>query len=257
MNKDLKPKFKWNGSAPLSKEKVFRPVLEKSSNKETMDSSPMTRSLLEQHINASTYMIKENSAGPLYSVKYLGITKGQIGILSKRSPIPHLSPLEFCKDVPLTLINSYANEKRNSSRPGNKLGHVSNAEPLVTEFSNDKSEVYEEENFPDPENYNEFVVHTYARPKALVSVRKMYNNEEVTRKAVIVPYNRVGISGWKLSRPRTANEEPNLTKRAKSRCYSKRANKEKKVADIPEFFNEPYLKHLADKRNGLDSKRML
>lgn len=258
MNKNLKPKFKWDGSAPLSKEKVYKPVLEKSSNKETRDNSPITNSLLEQHINANLNKVKENSTGPLYSVKYLGITKGQIGILSKRSPIPQLSPLETCKDVPLTLINSYASEKRTNSRLANKLINNSNADPLITDFSNDKSEdAHEEENFPDPENYNEFVVHTYARPKALISVRKMFNNEEITRKPVIVPYNRVGISGWKLSRPKTATDEQNFTKRAKSRCYSRKADKEKKVRDIPEFYNEPYLKYLAEKKNALDSKRVL
>lgn len=256
MNKNVKTKFKWDGAAPLSKEKVFKPVLDKSCTKETRDNSPALNYFIAQDGGIGRKDDYQN--GPLYSVKYLGITKGQIGILSKRTPIPQLSPLETCKDVPLTLINSSISHKKSDNRLINKLINNNKTDALITDFSVEKIEdVPEEENFPDPEVYNEYVVHTYARPKALVSIRKAYNEEDTIKRPVIVPYNRVGISGWKLSRPKTAAESNSSKKRAKSRCFSRRIPKEKQTPDIPEYFNEPYLKYLAEKKNGLSSNRAL
>ena len=46
------------------------------------------------------------------------------------------------------------------------------------------------------------IIHTFARPKALASIKRDYS-KNLQRKPIIMPYNRVGISGWKLSRPKT------------------------------------------------------
>ena len=67
-----------------------------------------------------------------YSVKYLGIARGQIGILSKRLPIPRRS----------------------------QVGKF-----LVPQMP------FEDEG-PRPEDYDEQVVHTYSRPNGLIPVKK-------------------------------------------------------------------------------------
>ena len=143
-----------------------------------------------------------SNSSPCYSIKYLGVTKGQIGILSKRSPIPYLSPLETCKDVPLVLINSSTANRGISNRLLNKLvsgtGHLE-LKPDIQETFIEK-EAYEQEtdnDFPNPEEYDEFVIHTYARPKALVSVRKadIYEYNPPIHKPVNIPNQRLGISG--------------------------------------------------------------
>jgi hypothetical protein len=193
---------------------------------------------------------EDQSSGPLYSIKYLGITKGQIGILSKRSPIPYLSPLEACKDVPLTLINSSLSDRKTSSRMLNRLINIPNPAPLISDISFEKSEEkQEEENFPDPEIYNEKIIHTYARPKAFICIKKS-NVEDgiIPKKAVVMPYNRVGISGWKLSRPKTASRPEGSARPIKTRSLTRRTRPDQPKPDLSDYFNEPYLKYLAEKR---------
>ena len=72
-----------------------------------------------------------------YSVKYLGIAKGQIGILSKRLPMPQRS----------------------------SVGKYLNAHPPADNEA------------PRPEEYNEQVIHTYSRPKALIPVKKKQDEQ--------------------------------------------------------------------------------
>jgi hypothetical protein len=51
-----------------------------------------------------------------------------------------------------------------------------------------------------------FVVHTYARPRRLVSVREKHSNKDISndsKKQLSSPTIRLGISGWKLSKPRS------------------------------------------------------
>ena len=143
---------------------------------------------------------------PLYSMKYLGITNGQIGILSKRAPIPYISPLEACKDVPFALINSSLNDRNKSTRLLNRL--ISNPEQLVFQPEPAQENIEKiEDDFPDPNLYNEYIIHTYARPRGLMKVNK--NDEpdqnQPVNKPIQIPYHRVGFSGWKLSRPKSSN----------------------------------------------------
>ena len=147
----------------------------------------------------SIYSTQNNiqSTSPCYSIKYLGITKGQIGILSKRTPIPYLSPLEACKDVPMSLINSSIPNHRTSSRLINKLISIP-TQPI--DIKPDTQEVLIEkesdDEFPNPEFYDEFVIHTYARPRGLITAKKDDSNiYELRHPPVQIPYHRVGISG--------------------------------------------------------------
>ena len=232
------------------KSRKIKTSLEPTKTSETPQDFQTSTSLL---IQAQDSIYKEmDQSAPLYSIKYLGITKGQIGILSKRTPIPYLSPLEACKDVPLTLINSSLSDRKVSSRMINRLINVPNPAPVNLEFSVDKPEKKtEEENFPDPEIYNEKIIHTYARPKALVSVKRdLGETEGLKRKPIVTPYNRVGISGWKLSRPKTAMLSEESARPLKTRSLTRRTKHEKVKPDLTEYFNEPYLKYLAEKKKS-------
>jgi hypothetical protein len=244
-------KYIWESAVPDKlKSRKIKSSLEPTKTSEAPQDCNTSTSLLMQ-AQDSIYKEMDQSA-PLYSIKYLGITKGQIGILSKRTPIPYLSPLEACKDVPLTLINSSLSDRKISSRMINRLINVPNPAPLNLDFSVDKPEKKtEEENFPDPEIYNEKIIHTYARPKALVSVKKEFGEGEGSqRKPVVTPYNRVGISGWKLSRPKTAMRSEASARPLKTRSLTRRTKLEKTKPDLTDYFNEPYLKFLAEKRKS-------
>lgn len=200
-------------------------------------------------VQSSPLDLKSNP--PCYSIKYLGVTKGQIGILSKRAPIPYMSPLDTCKDVPLTLINHTGRYTKASNRILNKIL----SEPIQTVFKPDPPEILiekvSEEKFPSPEAYDEYVIHTYARPKALVTIHKedSYESNEVQHKPVQIPYHRVGISGWKLSRPKSSKpQSSNGKKKIMGKAEKKHERKMKKF-DLPEYYNEPYLKFLAEKKS--------
>jgi hypothetical protein len=196
---------------------------------------------------------------PYYSIKYLGVTRGQMGILSKRAPIPYLSPLEACKDVPLTLINASVADRRPASRIINKLITVPTAAENRVEVVEEPQKTEEEDEMPNPELYDEYVIHTYARPKALVTVRKSDTERmmEERHKPIEIPYHRVGISGWKLSRPKTAEIEKSRSfQGAKPKVQARKSNKTPGKINMPEFYNEPYLQYLAEKKKkGAENKR--
>ena len=242
-------KYIWDSAAPdKAKSRKIKSSLEQTKITETPQDCLTSTSLLMQ---VQDSILKENDqAAPLYSIKYLGITKGQIGILSKLTPIPYLSPLEACKDVPLALINSSLSDRKISSRMINRLINVPSPAPIHLEFSVEKpEEKLEEENCPDPEIYNEKIIHTYARPKALACLKKDYA-ESLERRPVVMPYNRVGISGWKLSRPKTAARPESGARPLKTRSLNRRIKQEKPKDDLSQHFNEPYLKYLAEKRKS-------
>lgn len=133
---------------------------------------------------------------PSYSIKYLGITNGQIGILSKRTPIPQLSPLESCKDVPLPLIYSTSKDMRQTnsiinqiidSRPNSKSNtridykpnEINYISPVVHLSKKVESDVVIDESlYPNPDAYNKHVIHTYARPRGLVAHQKQFSDAD-------------------------------------------------------------------------------
>ena len=253
-----KSQFKWIGSIPDWYKSPSRSIksalhLKRSSmSKESKNSQP----LLIDHYKDSSICFSPNNnfnISPCYSIKYLGITKGQIGILSKRAPIPYISPLEACKDVPLAIINSSISDQKTSSRLLNKLitkpvpMAYKPESPKVQEIEKSITEEIIDDDFPDPEAYDEFVIHTYARPKGLITVKKeeFYDPPHIP---IQIPYHRVGVSGWKLSRPKsTCNERPSKSSRSTRKVPHKSEAKTRRN-DMPEYHNEPYLKFLAEKK---------
>lgn len=251
--------FRWESSIPDWLKDRSRPV------KSAMDSNRRL-SISKDFKNSDTYTHDQitkmptiqssptelRPSAPCYSIKYLGVTKGQIGILSKRAPIPFMSPLETCKDVPMTLINSSVGEKKSASRILNKIL----TQPMQPVFRADPPEEPIEkepdEDFPNPEAYDEFVIHTYARPKALVTVHRedFFEESDSIHKPVQIPYHRVGISGWKLSRPKSSNPRTSSSQRRYLKKPEFKHMKKQKKHDLPEYYNEPYLKLIAEKRKN-------
>ncbi|OMJ67786.1 hypothetical protein SteCoe_34963 [Stentor coeruleus] len=264
-NKDTKSSFKkektfrWESSIPDWTKDRSRPLKSAmnfnqhtSTSKDFKNTETYTQDQLTKMPTMQSSTSELRPGIPCYSIKYLGVTKGQIGILSKRAPIPFMSPLETCKDVPMTLINSSVGEKKSTSRILNKIL----TQPMQPVFRPDPPEEPIEkeldEDFPNPEAYDEFVIHTYARPKALVTVHKddFFNESELIHKPVEIPYHRVGISGWKLSRPKSSNPRTlSSQRRYLMKPELKYMNKTKKH-DLPEYYNEPYLKFIAEKRKN-------
>ena len=230
--------------------------------KATQESSNMIiRPGFQINSNAS---IAGNNNNVYYSIKYLGITKGQIGILSKRSLMPCLSSYQTCKDVPLAVINSSISKP--SSRQTQRIirssvidnrGSIIITEPIkesepqevkkVEKISYEliESSVTPENEDPHPEDYNEYVIHTYARPNGLTSVRKPYK-ERFEPTPVKVSKPREGVAGWKLSRPRTAERRPVSSVRVTQKKIERKIERE----ELNEFFNEPYLKFLHEKKRN-------
>ncbi|CAG9321579.1 unnamed protein product [Blepharisma stoltei] len=241
---------------------------------------------------------------PCYSIKYLGITNGQIGILSKRAPIPQLSPLESCKDVPLPLIYSTSKDTRISNsiinqiitRPTSKSNerfeykppeNFTSPSPILSNIKkSEQTIVIDETLYPNPEAYNKYIIHTYARPRGLITQQKDFPNEHdqnfidleafnskfiqmkrrfdlSKQKPVETPVYRTGVTGWKLSRPKSTSPGKRYLKTFEnSKEFQQKPDssteKTQEVStqpdDISQFYNEPYLKYLSENK-GLHIKR--
>ena len=99
-------------------------------------------------------------------------------------------------------------------------------------------------------------MHTYARPKALVGVKRdLGESEGLKRKPFFTRYNRVGISAWKLSRPKTAMLSEETARPPKTRSLTRRTKYQKIKPDQTEYFNELYLKYLAEKKKSNNQVR--
>ena len=120
-----------------------------------------------------------------YTLHYIGVCNGEMGILSQRKPIP----------VPLK------SSPKHISTDTISLGNEANSLP-------------QEYLRPSPHLYNEFLVHTFTKPHLLtpvssprdvksgrqdVVVRGNYRNLHDIKPAVV---GRKGISGWKLTTSR-------------------------------------------------------
>ncbi|OMJ86006.1 hypothetical protein SteCoe_12574 [Stentor coeruleus] len=178
-----------------------------------------------------------------YSIKYLGITNGQIGILSKRNQIPQSSAIETYKDTPLVIINTSGNDNKSSrnliNSLANKLENFPSKEPLGN---------YIDDLIPNSNDHNEFIIHTYARPRALNAIRRSQKKEFSADavKPASAALQRNGICGWKLTRPKTTVPKK---ERLNKSCIEK-FQIECKHLDINDAYGEPYLKHLAKVRKS-------
>ena len=216
----------------------------------------------------ASYATKE-TLPPSYAIQYLGVTNGQIGIWTKRTTIPQLSPLESCKDVPLPLIYSSVPEKKSPTFIEKLVKN--NPTPIQDEYNieevKDGSQVSTEEEGvaqPNPELYDQYIIHTYARPRCLSSYRKSREQVEYCRlnpefhkvqnrfqlkksKVVEAPMYRTGVSGWKLTRPRSSMSIKKRKSRTAPKQKSSTPLKFHEKESVESYYNEPYLKFLAQK----------
>jgi len=134
-----------------------------------------------------------------YTVKYLGITNGEIGILSQRKPLT--SPKSLARTRPSTqqMSRLTMSAKELSTPPSFYMQSMEAAKDVFpAEFLK-----------PDPWKYDEYLVHTYSRPRRLNSVKKEAENshnaplEAIFRPATAIKPLRKGVSGWKLTRPKS------------------------------------------------------
>ena len=209
--------------------------------------SKKARSFLLKRTESSAARSLEKTLGEsslFYSIKYLGVTKGLIGILSKRSRIPQLSPLETCKNVPLARINS----SMSSKKPKIIIQNHELTESAVN-IQTFKEEISPSEPLLSPEINEEFVVHTYARPKRLVATQKSAQRAFDTKNiAVQCKRSRSGLVGWKLIRPKTTTSEkqrPDQRLRKKSKDALQIDCKHIKIHT---GYSEPYLRYLEEKK---------
>ena len=134
-----------------------------------------------------------------YTVKYVGITNGELGVLSQRKPL--LSPKNQYRTFaqgPLT--------------------------PQVRTTSEEAGEERIPEEFvrPKPEKYDEFIVHKYSRPRPLTASRRERGPSPLTPNWCLegskcgtpthdvrpAKIERKGVSGWKLAWSRPTSSLP-------------------------------------------------
>ena len=164
-----------------------------------------------------------------YSIKYLGITNGEIGILSQRKPIP-------CKSLHSHHLPKAQSLLHLLSDPVESL-HPSYDSPLeerTRENAAGTQDDLEDSLVPEPERYNEFVVTKYLKARPLTPGKRGVEGKgslayqrrvvgEGNQSALGLHYitpefqparrQRRGVSGWKLSRPHSSVA---LTRPAKS-----------------------------------------
>jgi hypothetical protein len=168
----------------------------------------------------------EYSSPSFYSIKYLGVTNDQIGILSKRTRIPKLSPMETCKDVPLAVINGAAGVLKKDSSYRHLNSQSRNSSPPRMQSSGKQ----------------DYVIHTYARPRGLSTSHKRIKKEKRNMCALINEKHSESraVSGWKLTRPKNHSQ---LRSRAEPEGEVLRGYSKFKV-DKSLDYAEPYLKYL-------------
>lgn len=175
-------------------------------------------------------LIPQIRSSKYYSIKYLGVTKGQIGVLSKRTKIPELSPMETCKDVPLSVINNYMFSQNKEDFPSKKKTNSRESSPA----RGGKIE-------PD-----DFVIHTYARPRGLSVSRKVYNKPKFESSTLATLVQTRSVSGWKLKRPKT--NSPKKLKPHEETDKNKFLQVFSKGYETTAYA-EPYLKYLVRNKN--------
>lgn len=154
--------------------------------------------------------------------------------------MPCLSSYEACKNVPLSVINSALKPDRIASEMIKGIIEQSNQELVNIEAVN----VSKDSEVPHPEEFDEFVIHTYARPNGLTALRKPAKT--ITMPVPIkIEKKREGITGWKLSHPSIKKPRPKSSTAYKPVPKVKKQSTKKEF--LNEFHNEIYLKYLHDK----------
>jgi hypothetical protein len=187
-----------------------------------------------------------------YTVKYIGVTNGQIGILSTKRPIPRMSYMEACPRSPLPMI--YASVSR-KVLPGPETNENFLKEELSFIETHARSRLIK----PTPKNLSptseeQYLVHKYSLPRGLVALRKPSEDslldtalhpqqsgyalrfELEKQKRFPTPRLRRGMSGWMLSSVRL-EEQPAL------QGYVRKRVQERPTA-TSEITGEIYLKYL-------------
>lgn len=140
-----------------------------------------------------------------YSVKYVGVCNGEMGVLSQRKQ------LQFERKQRPFLPST-------SPLLSGSLENTSGLEAL----SNTKDPIPQEFLHPKPERYAEYLVHTYTRPRPLTAVSSMRKIEQPDTFTTLNPgrFNRAlhdikpakisrnSISGWKLATPKLHRSKP-------------------------------------------------
>ena len=192
-----------------------------------------------------------------YTVKYIGVTDGQIGILSTKRPIPKMSYVEACPRTPLPMI--YASVSRKLLPTGESNQNLLKEELSFIE-THARDKIRERRGSPKSWGAQEYAVHRYSIPRGLVAVRKQREDspekvaecirnispeyrdfalrfENEKQKRFPTPRMRRGMSGWMLSGYRL-EEQPMLQKMVKRRAQ------EKSRLDSSEITGDLYLKYL-------------
>jgi hypothetical protein len=201
-------KIIWQSSIPKSLKKPKTPKT---------PSSPLDSSLLKSPRKTHSFLTKQKSLekGSLgtskvikknprlyYSIKYLGVTKGEIGVFTKRAPMPQLSAFQTCKDVPLAFINTSLSEKKVQAKAGSSFSTLSTQRVSKYPIKPENTE----SSALNSEGNKDYVIHTYARPRGLAALHRIIHKSHFkTVDAESLPYQTVGVSGWKLIRPKTTS----------------------------------------------------
>lgn len=133
----------WDSAVPVPKAK-------RSSGRKVVSSRPQTG--MQRHYPSQRDLAQAESEGKLYySTKYLGITRGEIGILTVRRPIP----VSARPSVRLTRDQSAKN-----MTDSDQMHTPAQSPPRPDPSPNTPLA-------PDPKRYDEFLVTNYLRPRPL------------------------------------------------------------------------------------------
>ena len=197
-----------------------------------------------------------------YTVQYVGITNGQIGILSTKRPIPQIPYVEACSRSPLPMI--FASESRRrlqSPTPSIKLlkSELSYIQDRSRRLSRRRPPTHSASTLPKQSEEDEYVINRYSFPRGLVATRKRRTKavelgEEIKRKSadlvafelryeldkrkkIPTPRMRRGCSGWMLSSSKI-EDQPILHKIVRHR------SKDRQVTEPGSISGDMYLKYL-------------
>lgn len=149
-----------------------------------------------------------------YTVKYFGVTNGQIGILSTKRLLPRLPFQQGRTQLPLPL--TYASESRRhlQDKPSpiklvkNQLHYIaSQTKTLMQRRSPGTRQV---------EMNQDFVINRYAFPRGLVAVRKRGRKTHRNELSQQFETPKRGMSGWMLSSSYTTGEHSNTRRKSPS-----------------------------------------
>lgn len=142
---------------------------------------------------------KQRSPNNKYTIKYVGVTNGQIGILSTKRPIPRLPFSEVCTQQPLPLIYACESRRRLQMQADSPIKLVKRELDYIQTQA--KSHLQKRSPLRSKVTPGEdFVVNRYAFPRGLVAVRR--KRRGVAHKGELslqLPTSRRGVTGWMLT----------------------------------------------------------